>query len=168
MAGRTRGRERRQGDSDLEGASSGRWRGWESGRGRRRRRVRSPRCRVRDAQETRAPARGGMLRASRPPRARAWVDAALGPGGPGVGPRLRLAIGAWMGGRSFMLNTNSDCKITPSTVIFRRVDGRGFLFANFGSRGAGSDQGVQGGDGGSDPLDCVSVTSQPHSGHRRL
>lgn len=78
------------------------------------------------------------------PRARAWVDMALGPGGPGVGPRLRLAIGAWLGGRSFMLNTNSDCKITPSTVIFRRVDGRGFLFANFGSRGARSDQGVRG------------------------
>lgn len=96
VAGRTRGRERRQGDSDLEGASSGRWRGWESGRGRRRRRVRSPRCRVRDAQETRAPAQGGMLRASRPPRARAWVDTALG--GPGVGPRLRLGIEAWMGG----------------------------------------------------------------------
>lgn len=121
-------------------------------------------------------------RRSGDPGACAGRDAARQPASPrprlgGRGPRPRRAgRGATSqtrhrgvdGGRSFMLNTNSDCKITPSTVIFRRVDGRGFLFANFGSRGAGSDQGVRGGDGGSDPLDCVSVTSQPHSGHRRL
>lgn len=80
-------------------------------------------CPGRDAEDERSSAiRAWVDCGPRPRRARAW--------GHRLQPqRSGLAIGVWGAGghgrySSFKLNTNSDCKNTPSTLISRRVDGR--------------------------------------------